>query len=178
MRILLLLLASTFLFSGAVVHEFHVSKLIINHNTARGTFEITFETFIDDLEAVLPAMSKEGGLAKVTTEELDLTTSTEHPSANALLHAYLSEKIKLADASDTPLSPTYLGKEAADDPYAIYVYLSLPATGPTLSSISLTSSFLCELYEDQQNIVVWKQDKKILDTDLLTCSSRKSSYKK
>ena len=163
--------------SGFSVHEFHVSKLTINHNTKNEMLEITFETFIDDLEAVLPSTSKQLGLEEVTSAILDLTTSTEYKAADSMIAQYLKEKIKITTPEGTVLKLDYLGKEAANDPYGLYIYLSTSMENVDFLALSIYSDFMCELYDDQQNIVIWKQNKEMVDTDLLTCFSRKSALK-
>ena len=152
---------------GDVAHDFHVSRLTVNHNTADARLELTLDTFVDDLEAALGSTRAAG----IPAEALDLVAPTEHPAADSLLGAYLARNLRLA--AEAPLPLRYLGKEAADDPYALYAFLSaeLPGGG---DAFSLTSTFLLDLYDDQQNIVVWQRDGRTVDYDLLTTAAREA----
>ena len=164
-----LLASSARLPTGGLAHDFHVSRLTLNHDTRAGRFELTLDTFVDDLERALAA----GAVAGVTAATLDLATPTEHPAADSLLGAYLTRTLRLRDNAPLPLA--YLGKEPADDPYAMYAYLSadLPPPGGD-EALALTSTFLLELYDDQQNVVVWQRDGETVDYDLLTATVREA----
>ena len=149
-------------------HDFHVSRLTVNYNTARRRLELTLDTFVDDLELALGQPPERGP----TAEELDLASPTEHPTADSLLAEYLGRTLALESARARS-GLEYLGKQAADDPYAVYAFLAadLPA-GATLPDLRLRSTFLLELYDDQQNIVVWQRDGQTVDYDLLTAGER------
>ena len=166
---LLLLASSAPLPTGGDAHDFHVSRLTVNHDTAGGRLELTLDTFVDDLELALAAGSATG----VTAAALDLATPTEHPAADSLLGAYLTRTLRLGGGTRLPLR--YLGKEPADDPYALYAYLSaeVPPSGGA-AALALTSTFLLDLYDDQQNIVVWQRDGEAVDYDLLTAAAREA----
>ena len=149
-------------------HDFHVSRLTVNYNTERRRLELTLDTFIDDLELALGQPAGRG----VTVEELDLVSPTEHPTADSLIAEYLNRTLAL-ESGGARSELDYLGKQAADDPYAVYAFLAadLPA-GATLPNLRLRSTYLLELYDDQQNIVVWQRDGETVDYDLLTAGER------
>ena len=168
MRLALTLLAAACLWSGAAVHDFHVSRLTVNYDTSERRLELTLDTFVDDLEAALGARAERRGVAGITARSLDLVTETEASGADALLAAYLTEVLAIDCAGAAP-ELEVLGKEGAGDPYAMYVYLAAPLTCDDERGLAVTlrSHYLYDLFDDQQNIVVWQRDGESMGYDLL-----------
>lgn len=156
---------------AALAHDFHISRLTVNLDAAQARTEMTLHTFVDDLEL---AVATHHDLARAsqrdprlpTHETLDLLAPTEHPLADSLVEAYVRYKIRVR-AGEAPVAIRYLGAEAADDPYAMYVYLAAPLpTGGT--GLTVHSRFFTELFGDQQNVVAWQRDGEAADYALLT----------
>ncbi len=158
--------------TATVAHDFHVSRLTVNVDSEDRRVKLTLQTFVDDLET---AVAKEHRLPKdalsgaggVTQEGLDLLSPKQHPLADSLVEAYVRRRIQLMHGSKLLPNLRYLGMEAADDPYAMYIYLSapLPAGEP---AITVRSRFFIDLYGDQQNVIVWQRNGEAADYDLLT----------
>jgi len=161
-------------FSPHVAHDFHVSQLTINYVSSTGELQLTLDTFIDDVEgavASLPAARQLG----LSEREVNLLTDKEAPPTDSLIEAYLSDVIQLNGADTEPVRLQYLGKESAEDPYALYLYLK-SGTGIRRENLSLISKYMLDRYDDQQNIVVWQIDGQPSDYDLLTASTRTSTF--
>ena len=154
----------------SIAHEFHLSRLTVNLDARQARTELTLHTFVDDLEL---AVARHHDLERAaaadarlpTQASLDLLAPTEHPLADSLVEAYVLFQIRLLDEARDPVPVTYLGKEPADDPYAMYVYLKAPLTD---AGLTVDSRFFTELFDDQQNVVVWQADGETFDYALLT----------
>ncbi len=169
---LLLPLLFALLSSSAVAHDFHVSRLTVNVDHRDQRVKLTLQTFVDDLEK---AMAKEHSLPKdaiadargMTQASLNLLSPKQHPLADSLVEAYVRRRIQLTEGTRLLPGLRYLGMEAADDPYAMYLYLSAPLpSGKT--QITVHSRFFIDLYGDQQNVIVWQRNGEGVDYDLLT----------
>ncbi len=175
-----LLLSVLFAWSApsASAHDFHVSRLTINVDSEQRQLEITLESFVDDLELSLAAVARRGGSPEVSAANLNLVTDMEHPQSNALLEEYLRDVLEVR-AGGEALQLEYLGKEAAHDPYALFMYMRVPLTAKQLNQpLSVISSFMLELYKDQQNIVVWQYNGEAASNDLLTTDRRTSTLRR
>lgn len=146
-------------------HDFHVSQLTLDENVAAGRYELTLHTFVDDVELAATLGTD------IEAIDLNLLADNQHPLADSLVRAYLSETVRMSDTSALDI----MGYEAADDPYAMYVYLVCEKLSPKPTAPRLVSSYLLDLYDDQQNIVVWKRGGETVDYDLLTASKREAT---
>ena len=80
-RFLILLYTFCISFSSvSEVHEFHLSKSIINYSTEEKSIQITMNMFIDDLEL---ALKSEGA------DSLKLCTRSEKASAEDYIYKYI-----------------------------------------------------------------------------------------
>lgn len=155
-----------------VAHDFHVSRLTINFDSQQGRTEMTLQTFVDDLETAVAAEHRlpsvtPAGTNVVSEGSLNLLSPKQHPLADSLVEAYVRRRVRISSGGKALEGLRYLGMEPADDPYAMYVYLSapLPAPGATLE---VDSRYFIDLYEDQQNIIVVERDGVAADYQLLT----------
>lgn len=162
-----------------VAHDFHISRLTVNLDARQGRTEVTLHTFVDDVELAVaryhrldepPARRRD----LPTAATLDFLAPTEHPLADSLVEAYLRAKVRLTSEAPLP-ALTYLGTESADDPYAVYFYFAAPLP-PSSTELSVASDFFVELYDDQQNVVVWQRDGESDGYALLTDRERVSTY--
>ncbi|MFK8055418.1 MAG: DUF6702 family protein [Saprospiraceae bacterium] len=183
------LLISLLLSSGAPTvavdeaHDFHISRLTANYKPEEGRIECTLLTFVDDVEEVLTSyhqLPEVGviGAVSPSRERLNLTEPDEHTAADSLLSAYLKNVLKLSSASsELPLEITFLGKERDDDPYGMFIYFYVESV-PLSAKLELQSKYLLDLYEDQQNVVVWKLNGESADYDLLTHDTRTCDFER
>lgn len=183
------LLISLLFFSSAPapvayeVHDFHVSRLTANYKPAEGRIECTLMTFVDDVETVLAehhqlVEAAEKGDALLSKENLNLTEPEEHASVDSLLEDYIKSTLKFTcSTSAGPLKITYLGKERDDDPYGMFIYFFLEEVQLS-PKLELQSTYMLDLYEDQQNVVVWKLNGESADYDLLTFNTRSCDFER
>jgi hypothetical protein len=163
------------------LHDFHVSRLSINLKPAEKRVECTLATFVDDLELALQKYHQlpdyiAGDSLALSLENLNLTEPSEHPATDSLIQAYLAGNIKLSgDGSPQILGWHYLGKERDTDLYGMFLYFYLEDVTLT-GKLDLQSSFMLDLYDDQQNVVIWKTNGQSADYDLLTKSSRSCDF--
>ena len=159
----------------ALAHDFHLSRLTVNYDTEADRVEFTLQTFADDLEL---AVAEHHGLASATDprlptrETLDLLAPTQHPLTDSLVEVYLRHRVRVSDDSGAPVPLRYLGFEPADDPYAMYVYLSTPMAD---AGLTVDSRYFTELFDDQQNVVVWQADGETFDYALLTARDHETT---
>ncbi len=174
---LLALLSVTFL-----AHDFHVSRLTVNVDAKEQRVKLTLQTFVDDLETAvaqehrLPKSPAVGAMG-VTQEGLNLLSPKQHPLADSLVEAYVRRRIQLMNGGQLMPGLRYLGMEAADDPYAMYVYLSCPLPSAAVE-VTVRSRYFIDLYGDQQNVIVWQRDGQAADYDLLTGERLECSFRR
>lgn len=112
-------------------HDFHVSTSELNYNQDRGVYELTLQTFTDDM--------------------LDLSESTqwdsikikEHTLHNFKLFDYRSEKL---------CNVSFLGYEA--EGHDFYIYMEFKTESP---QVLIENRFLIDIFEEQKNVVKAKK---------------------
>ena len=124
------------------VHEFHVSKLIVEHSQEDKALQITLHLFIDDLEEAL----REQG-----ADNLFLCTERESKKADEYLYKYLQQKLKLQKGGQE-LKFDYVGKEVSEDLQAVWCYLEITDIN-AIKQLNISNSLLMEIFDDQKNIV-------------------------
>lgn len=128
-----------------VNHQFHVSKCQIDYSSQEQALQITLHLFIDDLEAALQLQG---------AENLYICTPKEHKKAEKYIGRYLKQHFNLV-VNEATVDYDFLGKEQSDDLQAVWCYLEIPNVNQ-LNSLEITNSLLMEAFEDQKNIVQFK----------------------
>lgn len=166
MQLLLLLVFSVFSTFGnsTTLHELHLSKCVIKHNTKTSSLQVTLHIFIDDLELSL----KQAGI-----ENLYILTEKEAENANFYIENYITERLSIT-VDDKPVQFKYLGKEISEDMMVAWCYLEVNDI-TDIRTLQITNKILIELYDDQKNIVTVKKnrDRKayfLFDTENVTDS--------
>ncbi|MEZ5042236.1 MAG: DUF6702 family protein [Saprospiraceae bacterium] len=124
------------------LHDFHLSKCLIEYNTTDQAIQISMQVFIDDLEE---ALRREG------KDHLALCTPKEAPDAEQHFQNYLLEHFHLA-VNGQEVTYNYLGKEISEDLSSLWCYLEIEAV-TNINSIKVSNDLLMETFEDQQNII-------------------------
>lgn len=134
------------LFSTSV-HDFHVSRIEVVYRTESKSFEITQHMFADDVELAL---------REIHDGPVHLSTEIEIEGAEALFRDYLTKHLEIeVDGKAIPL--TYLGREPGEDNMAMWAYVE--ATDIVdLGQVRVFSDFLCEIFNDQKNILSFQVD--------------------
>ncbi|HEX8633490.1 MAG TPA: DUF6702 family protein [Pyrinomonadaceae bacterium] len=131
--------------SAAAAHKFHTSFTEADYNAAERSLQITLRTFPDDLEKVL---NRRGG----TAVRLD-----RKQEAEPLLVAYLQETFQLKNAAGEIVKLSWVGMDAGVDSAWLYFEARLPEG---CAGTTLRNRFMFDLYDDQINLVNFKQDGK------------------
>ena len=141
MTILLFILSTIFL-NGATTHEFHVSKVLIEHNVAAKSLEISMHIFLDDLEV---ALEKSGAT------NLRLGTDQEDTKAEEWLEKYLNKQFQIS-VNGKLVKYNFIGKELSEDFLALWCYMEVEGVS-NVNSLQVVNKILTELYDDQKNVV-------------------------
>lgn len=124
------------------VHDFHLSKCLIEYNMTDKAIQISMQIFIDDLEE---ALRKEGA------DNLALCTEKEAPDAEVHFKRYLTKHFRLS-LNGKEATYNYLGKEISDDLQSLWCYLEIEQV-TNLREIKVSNDILMEIFDDQQNII-------------------------
>lgn len=124
------------------LHDFHVSKTLIEQSRNGQSLEISLHLFIDDLEL---ALEKEGHIQQF------IGTQQEAADAETNLVAFLHKKLQI-EINGATSAPTWIGKEISEDLSGLWCYLELPLTG-SVESVKVTNAIFLNLFADQKNIV-------------------------
>lgn len=122
----------------AYAHRYHTSVTRLDYKAEERVFEITVQTFADDVEA---ALSKRAGVPNV---RLDPQSKT-----NALLLQYLRSTFVLKQGEEE-LELEWIGMELKGHSVWFYMQAKAPAG---LSQTTLSNRLLFDVFTDQINIV-------------------------
>lgn len=128
-------------------HEFHVSRCEITYRTETQSLEIIQHMYVDDLELALK---------KDFDGPIHLCTELEIDQAEALVTKYVAQHFALTIKSG-PIALSFLGKEVGDEPLGMWVYIEATDVGLT-PELTIRYDLLCELFDDQKNIVSFQID--------------------
>lgn len=142
----MIVLAVLLLTGFSRLHEFYVSLSEIRFNPESQCLEVSLRIFPDDMDRALKVHHG------VNTS---LVTELEHESADSLLEIYIHDLFRI-ELNGTTVPLYYLGKESESD--VMWCYLeSDPQEKPV--EITVYNSILCEIFEDQVNIIQVYVDK-------------------
>jgi hypothetical protein len=124
------------------VHDFHVSKCVIDFRPQEKALQISLHLFIDDLEE---ALRQQGH------HDLLICTERESAQAETYIQNYLTQRLQLfinGKSSDF----TFIGKEISDDLSGVWCYLEVTGV-EVFNRIRVKNTLLFEIFDDQKNIV-------------------------
>ena len=124
------------------MHEFHMSRCMIDYKAHKKTIEITLNIFIDDLEL---ALDEQGAT------DLFIGTEREHEEADTYINRYLNQTLQLA-INNKSVEFNYLGKELSDDLEAVWCYLEIMDV-KRIREIAVQYDLFMEVFDDQKNII-------------------------
>jgi len=117
------------------------------YRTEAQSLEIVQHMYVDDLEQALKK-DFDGPIHLCTELEIDL--------AEEMVEKYVSQHFALL-TNNGPIALTFLGKEVGDEPMGMWVYIE--AKGVALApELTISYDLLCELFDDQKNIVSFQID--------------------
>lgn len=124
------------------MHEFHLSKCLIEYNEAEQALQISMHLFVDDLEDALRLQGK---------DKLQIGTPKEDPKADEYVENYLADHFRLI-VNGNEVKHNFLGKEPGEDPLSLWCYIEITGINK-LGSLQIKNSLLIETFEDQKNLV-------------------------
>ncbi len=124
------------------MHEFHISKTLIEYNEKESALQFTLHIFIDDLEE---ALRQQGA------DKLFICTEKESEKAEAYIYKYLQQKLKIK-LDDKAVDFSFVGKEVSEDLVAVWCYLEIENIEP-FSKLYVKNNTLVETFDDQKNII-------------------------
>lgn len=137
------------LFGFMSAHKFYVSVTQVEYSEQDRSFQIISRIFIDDLEKIL---EERYGINP------ELATKNEIENSNDVIREYLSYHFKLSINGETKPF-VYLGREYETD--VIKCYLEIENVDiKTVKHITVENKILFDGFEEQQNIVHFKIQKK------------------
>ena len=135
---------------GCLIHDFHVSKMDVQHNSKTSSWEVTLHVFTDDLEM---SMNTAGFPVK------GIGSEKESPDSDAKIAAFLRKNIMFY-FDGVLQNPEYIGKEEADRFDAAYLYFELPAAS-SIKEMKIVSKLFHNIFDDQKNIISVTYQKKL-----------------
>ncbi len=135
------------LMTGATsAHKFYVSITKIEYVAKSESLQVITQLFIEDVEQVLQQRYD---------PSISLGTTKETEADGAFLEQYILQKLKI-EVNGTPLVLNYLGKEYDTDMVKSY----MEVTGiPSVMDIIVENKMLMDLFDEQQNIIHYKNNK-------------------
>lgn len=151
-----LLVLITVVMTSFTTHKFYVSITKVEHSIENNSIQIISTIFIDDIEDVLQQRYD---------PSLVLGIEAETERERELLKKYVLLKLKF-EINDTIADLNYVGHEYESD--VVKLYLEIQDIS-VVKSISVENKMLMEVFEEQQNIIHFKKNKKrksmMLDVD-------------
>jgi hypothetical protein len=127
--------------SCLISHPLHVSVAEIEYDEKEKELEIMMRIFVDDLENAIRLHQRKG--------DLDVLNPPSGTSTDNLISSYVHNHFKIAlDGKDQAIR--YLGQEIEGEALVCYLLVS---NVKKWSTIEVGNSILCELFDDQSNLV-------------------------
>ena len=128
-------------------HKYYLSLTQIEYNKDQKSLEVIINVFMDDIEL---AINKEYGI------NLKLTTKDELKDADVYFNNYLTKNLTFT-IDNQIVTHNYIGKEYEGD--LVYFYLEI-AVKENPKSLEVFNTILLTYFEQQRNIVKFKNDSK------------------
>ncbi len=152
--------------SPVSAHDFHVSRCEVVYRTETQSLEVTLHVFADDVEQ---------GIRLYRDTALHLGTEIEVETADQYFQEYLAQHF-FVESGGKNIQLNYLGKEPGEDQMAMWAYVEAVNVGG-LNEFTIGYDLLCELFDDQKNIVSFKVDNGRAEMFLLDKGKRTATVK-
>ena len=139
---MMIYLIGLFIFQNSSVHEFHISKCLIEYAEEEQALQVTLHIFIDDFEEALRLYG---------FDNLYICTEKESPDAETYMVKYFEDAFKI-NVNGQVVPFEFLGKEISEDLMGAWCYMELKGIS-SIETLGLTNSILTEVFDDQKNIV-------------------------
>lgn len=131
------------LMTAWTAHKFYVSITKIEFVQEKQSLQIISKIFIDDIEDVLQ---------KRYDPKISLATKKETQEDADILKRYILNEFRVS-VNGKPVTLDYIGKEYETD--VVKIYMEVKGISE-VKSIEITNDMLTELFEEQQNIIHFK----------------------
>lgn len=134
------------------MHKVHVSVAQIEFNQKSQSVELVIRIYADDLETAVSQHAKR-------QVKIDPATAGKDKQVCETILAYLRGNLELKTKNGAPVRLNWVGLEWQADMFWLYVEGKMPpasakaAKTDSLDGTQLRNRILCDLYEDQVNIV-------------------------
>ena len=125
------------------LHDFHLSKCIVEYDQEKEMVQISMQIFIDDLESAL---------LELDAKDLFIGTEKEHAETNRYISQYLNQRFHIQINETDHDSINFIGKEVSEDMTSVWCYLEILEI-PYISKLYVKNGVLQETFSDQKNIV-------------------------
>ena len=139
------LLLITQIISHVEFHEYYVSTTEVDYIKEKNLMQITIRIFIDDFEEIV----------KQKNNNLKVAPDSNSKKINEILNQYIFEKFKIS-VNDQELIYEFIGKEYKSDMIQAYYEAEI---NNIIKNISFENYILFDYFENQQNIIHYKNDK-------------------
>lgn len=146
-RLFLVVVGFILLTAVSSTHEYYVSVTRVEHVPTQNSVQIITQIFIDDFEALLQ---------KRYDDNVVLAIENESEQVEVYMRRYLKDKLGFL-INGNKEDFVFIGKKYEDD--IVYCYLEIEDIS-TIESMVISNEILCDLYEEQENIVRTKINSK------------------
>ncbi len=130
-------------------HDLHISNTEIHYKSELEEIQLSTRIYIDDLEL---------DLKEYDADNLYLFTEEEAADADSYLYSYIYDNVSVY-INGEKAEFNFIGKEESADLMAVWCYLVIEHV-ESIEKIEVNNRILTDIYDDQQNIVSFKVDKK------------------
>lgn len=146
-KVFILFLGLLALTSFTLLHKFYVSVTQVEYNQEENSLQIITRLFVDDIEDLLQERYN---------NTITLGEGEESGKVDFYLKDYMDQKM-LFTVNRKQVSFNFIGKEYEED--LLICYLEIENI-TQLESVQISNQILMDLFEEQQNIIHVKKEKK------------------
>ena len=125
------------------LHDFHLSKCIVEYDEEKEMIQISMQLFIDDLESAL---------SQLGANDLFIGTEKEHEDTDDYISQYINQGFQIEIDETAMDSLSYIGKEVSEDLASVWCYLEILEISE-IDQLYIKNGILQETFSDQKNIV-------------------------
>lgn len=146
-RLILIVIGFVLFTAVSPKHEYYVSVTRVEHVPSQNSVQIITQIFIDDFEALLQ---------KRYDDNIVLAIEDELETVESYMQRYLKDKLRFL-INGNEHNFVFIGKKYEDD--IVYCYLEIEDIS-TIENMRISNEILCDLYQEQENIVRTKINSK------------------
>lgn len=130
-------------------HPIYISTTEIDYNKESKSIEIAIKVFSDDMEKAL---------TEIKGMKVEIGTDREHVNATEYIKEYIKKEFSL-EVNGKQVELEYVNRKLIrDDFFAMWILFKTPKVH-RLKSLKLRNNILCDLHNDQQNFIKFRENK-------------------